>query len=322
MSDATTSAAAPVSPVATSPPAASAAPKTDQKAAETKTEAPKAPEQKPEPRADSWAKLAQGEKRIKEDGARLKAEREAWEAEKKSAIEAASKSALAAYRERIAKGEYDEALAEIGVDYVAWSKARIAKMGKQQPAIQGPPDVKKLVAEELAKRDEEAKKAAEAASSQAWSKAWSTFQDTVKSTASTNELLALELADNPGTVEQTLRIIASQAPHLTFEQAAERYEAYLVDRTKKLLQTSKVRALYVPPPAEAAKPAETVSPRAGTGQKADEGGPRTLTNALAAEPSSHREEVVSGKSRTAQIRAEREEARRREGRAVGRLNQG
>lgn len=301
---------------ATPPPAPAAAAKP--------AEAAKPTEQKPEPKADAWAKLTAAEQKVRKEREEIKAEREAFAKER--AELAAKGDPVAALKERVKRGEFDEALGELGVDYVAWTKARIAKMGGKAPTANQQQDIEKViedrVAKALAKRDEEAKKQTEESQSKAWASAWSTFQDVVKQTASTNELLAVELADDPETVEKTLRILAQQAPHLTFEQAAAKYEEYLVDKTKKTLQIGKVKALYAPPSSETAKQTETASPRAGTGQKADEGGPRTLTNALAAEPSTSHVEAPPPSSRTAQIRAERMEVRKRMGRAVGRLNQG
>lgn len=284
--------------------------------------AEKAPEAKP-PKASDFASLAARTKAVenqtKKEREELATARAAWEKEKGDALKNASDSALTAFRERIKKGEFDEALAEIGVDYVSWSKARLAKMGKAgapNAATQQPQDVAKLVTEELARRDEASKKEAETSAEKAWSDSWSPIAEELAAKPAGYELLSDELTRYPGEVESVFKEMARRQPGISAKDAADKYEAYLLDRQRQLMQIGKVKALFAPE----TKQAEKAIPGAGAGQKANEGGPRTLTNADAAEPSGGPGGASSRPlTRPEQIALDRAEEKRRDTAATGRL---
>lgn len=314
------------------PPETPAAPVGAAKPADPKAPGSQKPGEKPADtkphKASDFASLAARTKAVenqtKKEREELASARAAWEKEKGDALKNASDSALAAFRERIKKGEFDEALAEIGVDYVAWSKARLAKMGKAggvaPPAQQQTQDVTKLVSEqvaaELARRDEEAKKSAETSAEKAWADSWKPVADELAAKPAGFELLSNELSRYPREVESVFKEMARRQPGITAKEAAEKYEAYLLDMQKQLLQIDKVKALYAPE----TKQAEKALPGAGAGQKANEGGPRTLTNADAAEPSGSPGGASSRpRTRPEQIAWEREEEKRRDAAATGRL---
>jgi len=319
-------AASPATTPASAPATGAAKPAPGAPAADPKTPGEKPTEAKP-PKASDFASLAARTKAVenqtKKEREELASARAAWEKEKGDALKNASDSALAAFRERIKKGEFDEALAEIGVDYVAWSKARLAKMGKGGPAptaAQQSQDVGKLVSEqvaaELARREEAAKKEAETGAEKAWTDSWAPIAEELSAKPAGFELLSDELARYPREVESVFKEMARRQPGITAKEAADKYEAYLLDRQKQLMQIGKVKALYAPE----TKQTEKVLPGAGAGQRANEGGPRTLTNADAAEPSGGPGGASTRPlTRPEQIALERAEEKRRDTAATGRL---
>lgn len=283
--------AAPAAEPATPPPAAD-----PQKAPEPPKAAPKAGEKpgepaKPEtPPARSWAALQAAEQRQRKEREALAAERAALAKEREQAIASSSSAALETFKQKIAKGDYEEVAKELGLDYKAWTTARINQLraqGKTPGAAQAQTtiDVEKQIrdgiAAEMKRRDEEAAKAREENETKQWSTQWSGFVTAVKGKPEGYELLAAEIETDAGHVEAVLKEMSRQAGSLTYDEAARLYEAHLVDRARRLVQIPKVKALYAPEPASPAKPAEQTGPRVEQGQ-ANGDVPRTITNALAA----------------------------------------
>lgn len=335
-----TNGAAPAAPATTAAPPASAkdataAPAKGNGAAPSKdaakdTAAAAAAPAKKDSVAEGWAKIGAAEAAVKKARDEVKREREEL-AKLKADIEAGRMS-VETLKGRLTKGEFNEVAAELGLDYNAWTK-RLLGSKKDAAKKDGPVDaadlariVEERVQKALEERDQKRTKNDEAAREEHWKKTMEGFTGLAKSKddagALRYELLADEIEANASFVEKTLREIAAQAPHLTLEQAAEKYEAWLLDRARAIMSKSKVKALLGAQTPEAPKTESKDRPREPTGQQASEGGPRTLTNSLAAERASERDAPQSGQSRTAQIRAEREAEADRLRRATARITQG
>lgn len=271
-------------------------------------------EQRPEePPARSWAALDQQEQRQRREREADAKSREAWNKEKATAIEGASKSTLESIRKRIADGEIDAVASELGLDYKAWTTRRIAGLGKKpgapgaaSAAPQSAAEMEKAIADgvarELSKREEESKKTREVDEAKLWTEQWAGFTAYIKPKAEQYELLSAEVEQDPQHVESVLREM-SRRGQMTYDQAAEAYEGYLVDKARKLMQLPKVKALLAP----ATKPDESDRPRAQPGQEQQTGDtPRTLTNAHAASSSGPETKRGNPNSKIARIAAQRD----------------
>jgi hypothetical protein len=283
--------------------------------------APTTPAVEAPKKASDYARLAAqtkgAESKIKAERAQLESDRKAWEAEKGEALKNASASELARFRERIKAGEFDEALAELGVDYAAWSKARLAKMGKGAPAKQAEQDVGKLVNAEIERREKLAAETAKTNEEKAWADSWAPLAKEIAAKPEGFELLGEQYAEDATYTESIFREIARRQPGITAHEAATKIEAYLLDKQKRFAQIPKVKALLGAPET---KPNETSNPGAEAGQKAGAGGPRTLTNADAAEPSGNSgSDPNRPLSRPERIALEREEEARRDRAALDRM---
>lgn len=274
-------------------------------------EAPKAaeaPAEKP-PAARDW-------NAIRAQEARLAREREALKAQAKEAQEAKARADRLA--ELAKTGKYDDLAKELGVSYDAWTKARLnAKKTPEEMAREAAKAEAQRLIEERERAAEEARQAEQEKALEAhWQNVTKTFGDHVGKSGEAHELLRAELESDADGVHATLRAMAEQRPDLTIEQAADLYEQFLVEQTKRRLGLGKVRALVQPTAsAEGAKPSDK-SPEAESGRDGSAHGARTLTNGIAQE----RVSAASEPKNANRHRAEREEAEERIRRALARVS--
>jgi hypothetical protein len=253
--------------------------------------APAAAPEKPAPKADAWAKLSAEEKRVRKERAALEAERKAHADAVKARtareeLEAKAKAGDWEAREKL--------LAETGITYDELTRRALNK-GKSDKGETALRELEQLKAD-LAKREADAKQAAEESAKQAAEAELASRIDgfcTYVSTeaASTYPLLSGEIEANRAYVDATIRnmvalhnkaIEAGEIPAgtlLVAEEAAKKFEEYLVAETNRRM----ARLRPAPPPEADPKNSTTTSPREETGRAAGADGPRRLTNGLSAE---------------------------------------
>lgn len=163
----------------------------------------------------------------------------------------------------------------------------------------------------LQKREEAA--AAEQAAAH-WASVEETFAQHVQSTPDL-ELLQRELRDDSETVFTTLRSMVEMATErgetITFRQAAQKYEDYLVNVAERYVSTNKIKARFAPPPApEPVKQEQANQTQPNAESTASNNKPKTMTNAVAqeaAEPKRATRELSPREKRLAE-EAERKRA--------------
>jgi len=279
--------AAPASPEA--PPAAAV-----EAAAPVEVQPPEPP-----PAARDWNALRAQEARLRKQAESLKADRAAAEEAR----------AYRAEIEKLAKESPEEALKRLGLSYDEITKRRL-QGGRKDPA-EAVKEAARAEAERLFREQRESEqKAAEerqqAAQAEQWTRVVSAFEAHVNGSGESHELLRSELADSPEEVQAVLRGMAARQPDLSIERAADLYEGWLVEQTKKRMSLGKIKALLQP-----AAPAETdTAAQSTTGRDAGAHGARTLTNSHAQERASTSSEPRVG-SRQKSERDEHEAAIRR-----------
>jgi hypothetical protein len=238
--------------------------------------APEKPAEKP-PSAKDWNAVRQQEVRLAKRAEALKA------AEKAAQEAMAERDELA----RLAKENPDEALKRLGLSYDDLTKRRLnARKTPEEVAREA---AKAEAAKLLEEREAAAAKQREAEEAKAaeehWQNVAKTFSDFVGKSGDAHELLRAELEADADEVHANLREMARQKPDLTIDKAADLYEGWLLEQTKRRLGLSKVKALMQPPaPAEGTKPSkDTTAPGAESGREGSGAGARTLTNGHAQE---------------------------------------
>lgn len=162
----------------------------------------------------------------------------------------------------------------------------------------------------LQKREEQA--AAEAAAEH-WASVEQTFAQHVTSTPEL-ELLQRELRDDSQTVFSTLRSMVEMAQGrgetLTFRQAAQKYEDYLVSVAERYASTSKIKARFAPAnePVKQEQPIQTQQ-SANAEPTASNNKPKTMTNAVAQEAAEPRRQTRELSPREKRLAEEQERKR-------------
>lgn len=254
--------------------------------AEAKTEKPAdaAP-----PRSEDWNRVRAAEARATK--VREESEKRAREAEAKAKAaeeKASSLEARAALIDKAKAGDWEarEALLkEGGVTYDELTKRALA--GKANPTAKLAAEIAELKAS-LAKRDEEATKAANESAKASMVSAF--FHQATKVEPDKYPLLAGEIADAPAELERVLRdwhvALEKRGESLSMAEACERYESYLLDQTKRRAArmrpaTTGEANVGTPDPKNSEQ-----RPRDESGRFAGGNGPARLTNGDSAERSS------------------------------------
>lgn len=243
--------------------------------------APEAPTEPEKPTADAWATLRRAEERLRRQSEEHRAAVKAAEA-RAAALEARQKEIdeLAKRYDRSSYGSLAEYAKAHGIDYDELTVEMLNREGggSQKPRVD--PAVEELrreLAELKAAREEEQRTREERAASERWGAVMSTLEQHIAPPTDGEhafELLHLEMSTNRDFVDATLREMAKESPTLTVQQAAEAFEAYLLNQTKSRLGLSKVRALL---PSEG-EPTPSNAPQAKPGDEVRANGREALSH--------------------------------------------
>lgn len=259
-------------PQSTSQPEASPQPEQSQAVETTpvqETVAPAAAEQQPQVTAADYAKF--------------KAKADALKARENEFKQTAAKAAQLEQRlenlKQLAGSNPAAILDELGIDPQSLLDSLVAPYEDTTTKLQKEVAGLKSM---LQKREEQA--AAEAAAEH-WANVQDTFASHVNSTPDL-ELLQQELKDDSETVFSTLRSMVEMANErgetLTFRQAAQKYEDYLLNLANRYASTNKIKARFAPAPAPIKQENQQAQQSATANQQAPEN-PKTITNAVAQE---------------------------------------
>lgn len=247
-------------------------------AAQLTEETPKAEEGKPA--AEAWAKLRRAEERARREREEAKAEAKRV-AEERAQIEAL-KAEAEELRRKVSLDAYDDPLQWLeatGVDYDDLTRRILSQPPAKAKPSREVEELRAKLDKLEAEREAERKAAEERAQAGAWSQVVSAFEEQIAPPAEGEhafELLHAEWSADRAGVEATLREMAEQQPELSVAEAAELYEKFIVEQTKRRLGAKKLRAMMS---AEAdPKQSTTATRQAPTGSQASEGGPRTLSH--------------------------------------------
>lgn len=239
------------------------------------------------------------------DYAKFKAKADALKARENEYKQAAAKAAQLEQQYNklrdLASSNPAAILDELGIDPQALIDSLVAPY--EDPTTKLQKEVSSLKTM-LQKREEQA--AAEAAAEH-WANVEQTFAQHVTSTPEL-ELLQRELRDDSQTVFSTLRSMVEMAQDrgevLTFRQAAQKYEDYLVNVAERYVSANKIKARFAPAnePVKQEQPAQTQQ-SANAEQSASNNKPKTMTNAVAqeaAEPKRPTRELSAREKRLAE----------------------
>jgi hypothetical protein len=304
-------------------PAAGAKPNGEAKPGGEPAKDPKAGGEKPPPTSKAWADLSAKERAVAARDADVKKRETELAAKEAALLEGGTKTERERIKKLIAEKRFDDLEKEFGFDYREWTKARLAKGGAkpaQQPgeAPLTAEGVAKLVAEGIAKdretRQSEESKAQEERASKHWEKTMSDVATLVKGAGDKYSSIGMELEHRAPWLQETLQEMATLDPTINVDVALDKLEGWLLQKTVNHVKSSpKLMALLGLGPANPATGEQPKNeqnrsaPRERSGSEANEGGPRTLTNVLAADGAPNGAAPANRPlSKAAKVMAERE----------------